>query len=107
MIEGAVSIVVALVGFLYIPKWPSNTGTYFLTAEESEMAQYRAQVSAGGLAEDDEGDYWGGVVLALKDPFTAMFAGLHFSVILAQSFKDFFPSVSLHSIADARYNPTS
>lgn len=68
-----------------------------MTAEESEMAQYRALVSAGGVSEDDEGDYWGGVVLAAKDPFTWMFAALHFSVIVAQSFKDFFPSVRCHS----------
>jgi hypothetical protein len=64
-----------------------------MSAEESEMAQYRAMVSAGGLSEDDEGDYWGGVVLAAKDPFTWMFAALHFSVIVAQSYKDFFPSI--------------
>lgn len=78
---------------MFIPKWPSNTGTYFMTAEESEMAQYRSLVSGGGVSEDDEGDYWGGVALAAKDPFTWMFAALHFSVIVAQSFKDFFPSV--------------
>jgi hypothetical protein len=84
---------VGVVSFWFIPKWPNNTGTYFMTAEESEMAQYRQLVSAGGLSEDDEGDYWGGVVLACKDPFTWMFSALHFSVIIAQSFKDFFPSV--------------
>lgn len=33
--------------------------------------------------------------MAVKDPFTWMFAGIHFSLIVAQSFKDFFPSVSL------------
>lgn len=58
------------------------------------MAQYRMQVSTGGLTEDDEGDRWGGVILAAKDPFTWLFATLHFFVIMAQSFKDFFPSVS-------------
>lgn len=59
------------------------------------MAEYRAAVSAGGRTEDDEGDYWGGVVQACKDPFTWMFASLHFFLIIAQSFKDFLPSVSL------------
>jgi hypothetical protein len=102
LLEGAVSIVVAVVSFWFIPKWPSNTGTYFMTAEESEMAQYRALVSAGGISEDDEG----GVVLAAKDPFTWMFAALHFSVIVAQSFEDFFPSVSLHSQSSPRRTAT-
>lgn len=57
------------------------------------MAQYRMLVSAGGLSEDDEGDYWGGFWMAVKDPFTWMFAALHFAIIIGQSFKDFLPSV--------------
>jgi hypothetical protein len=55
-----VSILVAIVSFRYIPNFPDNTGTYFITEEEAEMAQYRQAVSAGGLSEDDAGDYWGG-----------------------------------------------
>lgn len=94
ILEGIVSIMVAVTGFWLLPNWPSNTGTYFFTPEESEMAQWRVLVSAGGVSEDDEGDYWGGVVQALRDPFTWMFASLHFALIIAQSFKDFFPSVS-------------
>lgn len=58
------------------------------------MAQYRQLVDAGGISEDDEGDYWGGFFQACKDPFTWLFAGMHFSIIIGQSFKDFFPSVS-------------
>lgn len=58
------------------------------------MSQYRVKVSAGGQTEDDEGGYWEGFVMAMKDPFTWYFAGLHFSLVLSQAFKDFFPSVS-------------
>jgi hypothetical protein len=57
------------------------------------MAQYRAEVSAGGRSEDDEGGYWDGVAMACKEPFTWMFAAMHFALILMQSFKDFLPSV--------------
>ena len=32
---------------------------------------------------------------AVKDPFTWLFCGMHFALVTAQSFKDFFPSVSL------------
>lgn len=92
---GIVSIMIALASFWFIPNFPESTGTYFLTAEESQMAQYRQTVSAGGQAEDDEGDYLGGVWMALKDPFTYLFSAIHFSLIIAQSYKDFFPSVSL------------
>lgn len=59
------------------------------------MAQYRQAVSAGGLSEDDTGDAWGGLWMALRDPFSHLFAGIHFCLIIAQSYKDFFPSVSL------------
>lgn len=95
LIEGMVSILVAVLGFWFLPNWPSDTGAYYFTPEESAMAQYRADVSAGGISEDDEGNYWGGVAQAAKDPFTWMFAAIHFFLIIAQSFKDFLPSVSL------------
>ncbi|KAK1621733.1 major facilitator superfamily domain-containing protein [Colletotrichum phormii] len=93
LLEGIVSIIVGLASFWLIPNFPESTGTYFLTAEESQMAQYRQTVSAGGRTEDDEGDYWGGVWMALKDPFTYLFSAIHFSLIIAQSYKDFFPSI--------------
>ncbi|CCF46049.1 major facilitator superfamily transporter [Colletotrichum higginsianum] len=93
LLEGIVSILVALVSFWFIPNFPESTGTYFFTAAESQMAQYRQEVSAGGRSEDDEGDYWGGVWMALKDPFTYFFSAIHFFLIIAQSYKDFFPSI--------------
>jgi MFS family permease len=94
LLEGIVSIMVAILGFWYLPNWPNDTGSYYFTAEESAMAQYRADVSAGGISEDDEGSYWGGIGQAARDPFTWMFASIHFFLIIAQSFKDFLPSVS-------------
>ncbi|XEV04728.1 hypothetical protein FSHL1_010015 [Fusarium sambucinum] len=93
LLEGAVSILVAIVSFRYIPNFPDNTGTYFITEEEAEMAQYRQAVSAGGLSEDDAGDYWGGFWMCMKDPFSHLFAAIHFCLIIAQSYKDFFPSI--------------
>ncbi|GKT47302.1 putative transporter [Colletotrichum spaethianum] len=83
----------AIASFWFIPNFPESTGTYFFTAEESQMAQYRQTVSAGGRSEDDEGDYWGGVWMALRDPFTYLFSAIHFFLIIAQSYKDFFPSI--------------
>ncbi|KAM5350005.1 hypothetical protein ACJ41O_006510 [Fusarium nematophilum] len=85
--------VVALSSFWLIPNFPNNTGTYFITEEEAAMAQYRSAVSAGGVSEDDEGDYWGGVWMAMKDPFSHLFAAIHFAIVIAQSYKDFFPSI--------------
>lgn len=61
------------------------------------MAQYRVIVSNGGK-EEQVGGTWDGLKEACKDPFTWMFCGMHFSLINAQSFKDFFPSVSRSSL---------
>ncbi|KAH7177168.1 major facilitator superfamily domain-containing protein [Fusarium sp. MPI-SDFR-AT-0072] len=88
-----VGLFVAAMGFWCIPNFPHNTGTYFMTPEMSEMAQYRMVVSAGGRSEDDEGGAWEGVRLACKDPFTWIYTVLHFGLIVALSFKDFFPSI--------------
>lgn len=99
---GIVSILVALVSFWFIPNFPDSTGTYFLTEEELAMAQYRQTVSAGGLSEDDSGGHWDGFWKAMKDPFSHLFAGIHFSLIIAQSYKDFFPSVRSFFFRDQR-----
>ncbi|KAL4888037.1 major facilitator superfamily domain-containing protein [Aspergillus ambiguus] len=93
LLEGIVSILVACVAFYFIPDFPNNTGARWFTDEQAAMAQYRQYISAGGLREDDEGGRWAGVWLAVRDPFTWLFAGIHFSLIIAQSFKDFFPSI--------------
>ncbi|KAI5272091.1 NAD(P)-binding protein [Aureobasidium subglaciale] len=90
IIEGAVSILVGIISFFTLPDWPENTK--WLSEEEREMAQYRVIVSNGGKVEQ-VGGTWDGLKDACKDPFTWMFCGMHFSLINAQSFKDFFPSI--------------
>jgi sugar phosphate permease len=92
IIEGGVSILVGIAAFFLLPDYPENTN--WLSVEESEMAQYRVVLSNGGKQEE-VGGTWDGLKAAVRDPFTWMFCGMHFSLINAQSFKDFFPSVSL------------
>ncbi|KAH6848469.1 major facilitator superfamily domain-containing protein [Alternaria rosae] len=90
IIEGAASIVVAAGAYFLLPSWPHNTK--WLTAEESEMAMYRVQVSNGGH-DEGVGGTWDGVKAAAADPFTWYFCLMHFSLVTAQSFKDFLPSI--------------
>ena len=90
IIEGAVSIAVGIAAYFILPDWPENTR--WLTEQEREMAQYRVLLSNGGK-EEQVGGTWDGLKSAVVDPFTWMFCGMHFSLINAQSFKDFFPSV--------------
>jgi MFS family permease len=90
LIEGIVSIIVAIASFCFLPDWPSNTR--FLTEQEREMAQYRILVSNGGR-DEGIGGTWDGLKEAVKDPFTWYFCLMHFALITAQSFKDFLPSI--------------
>lgn len=91
IIEGGASILVAVFAYWALPSWPHNTR--WLSKEESEMAQYRVQVSNGGH-EEELGGTWDGLKEAAKDPFTWFFCLMHFALVTAQSFKDFLPSVS-------------
>lgn len=90
---------IGLIGFIAMPNYPHNHGTPYLNDEMAQMAQWRMQVSAGGQSEDDEGGAWEGVKLAVKDPFTWLYTVIHFGIILAIAYKDFFPSVSPRPIA--------
>ena len=92
IIEGALSIFVAGIAAYLLPNWADNTP--WLTAEETEMAQYRLVLSAGGHDESKSDlTVVHGAKLAMKDWFTWLFMALHFWLICAQSFKDFLPSI--------------
>lgn len=90
IIEGAVSIAVALAAYVSLPSWPHNTR--FMSPEETEMALYRVLCSNGDQVEE-AGGTWAGLWDAIKDPFTWFFCLMHFALVTAQSFKDFLPSV--------------
>ncbi|KAK0387025.1 hypothetical protein NLU13_5339 [Sarocladium strictum] len=90
LIEGIVSIIVAIGAFWSLPDWPSNTR--FLNEQQTEMAQYRVLVSNGGK-DEEAGGTWDGLRDAAKDPFTWLFCLMHFALVTAQSFKDFLPSI--------------
>jgi hypothetical protein len=92
LIEGAISITVAIAAAFMLPNWANNTP--WLDAEMTEMAQYRLVLSAGGHDEaDSQLSMWAGFKLAIKDWFSWLFMILHFTLLSAQSFKDFLPSI--------------
>lgn len=100
LIEGIATFVIALSAYALLPDWPHNTR--FLSPEEKEIAQYRILCSNGGVQEV-AGGTWDGLRDAVKDPFTWIFCLLHFALVTAQSFKDFFPSVSLVPSCNCRF----
>ena len=102
LIEGAMSITIAIAAAFTLPNWANNTP--WMDAEMTEMAQYRLVLSAGGHDEADSSlSMWAGFKMAMRDPFSHLFMGLHFALLSAQSFKDFLPSiVSLASKSSPR-----
>ncbi|KXJ90085.1 MFS transporter [Microdochium bolleyi] len=90
LIEGAVSVMVAIVAYFILPGWPEQAE--FLTEQERDMTKYRMLVSNGGIDEAVCGT-WDGLKAAAKDPFTWIFCLMHFALVTAQSFKDFMPSI--------------
>ncbi|KAG7527921.1 hypothetical protein FFLO_06517 [Filobasidium floriforme] len=100
LIEGAISIFVGVASYWFLPNWTNNTP--WLTLEETEMAQYRIVKSAGGI-DEMQGDYtlFQGAKLAAKDPFTWLFAALHFFLIVGQAYKEFLPSI-LHTFGESK-----
>jgi hypothetical protein len=66
LLEGALSIIVAISAYFLLPNWANNTP--WLKPEETEMAQYRLVLSAGGLDEaDSKLSMLDGAKLAVKD----------------------------------------
>lgn len=90
IIEGGISIIVAVAAWFALPDWPHNTR--WMNPEETEMALYRVLCSNGGV-EEEVGGTWDGLWEAVKEPFTWCFCLMHFALVTAQSFKDFLPSV--------------
>ena len=65
ILEGIVGVVVGIFAFWGVPNFPHKPNVRWLSAEQSQLAQYRMFVSAGGRNEDDEGSAWQGVKLAI------------------------------------------
>lgn len=71
IIEGALSIFVAGIAALLLPNWAHNTP--WLTPEETEMAQYRLVLSAGGVDDSKSAmGLWEGAKLGAKDPVSLL-----------------------------------
>ncbi|KAF7547235.1 hypothetical protein G7Z17_g7870 [Cylindrodendrum hubeiense] len=90
IIEGSITIFVALIAFFILPDWPSSTR--WLTAKERAVAEWRLIQDAGQVDEDEE--QWSyGFKLAFKDTRVYIFAAMFFCLQVAAATSNFFPSV--------------
>ncbi|KAH8891484.1 MFS general substrate transporter [Thozetella sp. PMI_491] len=90
IIEGSITIFVALCSIMVLPDWPSTTR--WLTPEERAVAEWRLIQDAGQVDEDDE--KWSyGFNLAFKDWRLYVFALMFFCLQVTSAVSNFFPTV--------------
>ncbi|KAI8718095.1 hypothetical protein NCS52_00887500 [Fusarium sp. LHS14.1] len=94
ILQGAVTFVIAIVGYFVLPDFPQTT--WWLTQEERDLAYNRMELDT--VANKGETSTWKGLQQAAKDPMVWIFCFMgyckltHFH-LAANGFKNFFPTV--------------
>lgn len=93
ILEGLMTIVIALGAMFSLPDYPATTK--WLSDEEKSIAQRRLIEDAGaeGLSEDEDSSWKRGLLLAVKDYRSWIFACLQMSVTATISYSHFFPTL--------------
>lgn len=91
IIEGAVTIVVAVAGYLLLPDYPSNTS--FLSEEERAMATWRLSREVNGQDDEVQESVFVGMKAAFTDPKVYLLVFIQTAAIVSMSFTYFFPSI--------------
>ncbi|GAP88653.1 putative allantoate permease [Rosellinia necatrix] len=91
IIEGTITIGVAILATFILPNYPANTK--WLDAEEQAYAQWRLVDDTGEADLADSISIKEGVKMAFKDPRLYMFALLQHLSLLTHAFQYFFPTI--------------
>ncbi|KAF3914204.1 hypothetical protein ABW20_dc0106302 [Dactylellina cionopaga] len=89
ILQGAVTFVIAGVGFFLLPDFPLTTK--WLSQEERELAHSRMELDT--VANKGETSTWKGLQQAARDPMVWIFALMAHMHLAANGFKNFFPTV--------------
>ncbi|KAF6808785.1 hypothetical protein CPLU01_15618 [Colletotrichum plurivorum] len=93
IIEGAITVVIALMLLPLLTDYPLQSKHFFVTREHQLYAEWRIRKeNAGIIDEDPESIFWG-LKQALIDPKLYLFIVQQMALITAQSFNNFFPSI--------------
>ncbi|KAK1449570.1 pantothenate transporter liz1 [Colletotrichum melonis] len=90
LIEGSITVFIAVCSIFCLPDWPSTTR--WLSSTEKAVAEWRLIQDAGQVDEDDE-NWTYGFKLAFKDWRMYIFAAMFFCLQVAAATSNFFPSV--------------
>ncbi|CAK4022668.1 major facilitator superfamily transporter [Lecanosticta acicola] len=91
IIEGAVTITIALIAYPILPDWPSTTS--WLSSKEKQIAEARL-VKETGINASNPISALEGFKLAFTDPKVYLLALLYFLTIMGLSFSYFFPTIT-------------
>ncbi|KAJ4390598.1 hypothetical protein N0V93_004194 [Gnomoniopsis smithogilvyi] len=89
ILQGAVTFVIAVVGFFLLPDFPHDTK--WLTQEERDLAVSRMELDI--VENKGETSTMEGLKQAIKDPMVWLFAAMAHMHLAANGFKNFFPTV--------------
>ncbi|KAI1736409.1 allantoate permease [Xylaria scruposa] len=91
IIEGTITIGIAILSTFILPNYPANTK--WLTPEEQAYAQWRLVDDTGEADLADTISVKEGVKMAFKDPRLYLFTLLQHVSLLSQAFQYFFPTI--------------
>ncbi|CRG89202.1 putative transporter C1002,16c [Talaromyces islandicus] len=93
IIEGAITIVVAIISAFILPNFPRTTG--WLSEEEKELAAWRLEEDIGedDWVDSEQQSFLHGVKLALADIKTWILMVMIFCIVSSGSVTNFFPTV--------------
>jgi MFS family permease len=89
ILQGAVTFVIAIVGYFVLPDFPKTT--VWLTPAERELAYNRIELDT--VENSGEASTWAGFRQACRDPMVWLFAAMAHMHLAANGFKNFFPTV--------------
>ncbi|GAB7335836.1 hypothetical protein MBLNU13_g08107t1 [Cladosporium sp. NU13] len=91
IIEGSVTVLVAISALFVLPEFPTNTE--WLSSKEAAVAEWRLIKDAAGQIDEDDATWSSGFKVAFKDWRTYVFAAMFHCVLVLTSVQNFFPTV--------------
>jgi hypothetical protein len=102
IIEGSITIGIALLVMPILPDYPLQRASRFISQEQQLFAEWRIRKENAGIRDEDSESILWGLKQALVDPKLYMFIALQMTLLTAQSFNNFFPSI----VGTLGYNTT-
>lgn len=91
ILEGALTVILAFLGYILLPNYPSNTA--WLSAEESALARWRLSREVDSEEDEVNESVFVGLRQAVTDPKVYLLVFIQTAAVVSMSFTYFFPSI--------------